>query len=94
MEAIMRSVERWPQTDRVWRQFAQLDVVLERLEIYPVHAARKSGGTAMANVRNVCLACVLQRECRQWLENGRDADAILDFCPNAGFFRECRRPRD
>jgi hypothetical protein len=94
MEAIMRSVEHWPLTDRVWRQFAQLDVVLDRLKIDPVLAARKSGGTAMANARNTCLACVLQRECRQWLESGRDAAAILDFCPNAGFFRACRRTRD
>jgi hypothetical protein len=92
MEAIMRSVEHWPQTDRVWRQFARLDIVLGRLGIDPVLAARKSGGTAMANARNVCLGCVLQRECSRHLEDGQDARAILDFCPNAGFFRECRRP--
>lgn len=88
----MRSIEHWPLTDRVWRQFAQFDIVLERLEIDPVLAARKSGGAAMANARDTCLACVLQRECRQLLDGGQDVLAILDFCPNAEFFRECLRP--
>jgi len=92
MEIVVRSDGRWPQTDRVWRQFAQLDIVLERLDIDPVHAARKSGGSAMAKARDTCLACVLQRECRLGLEGGREARAILDFCPNAPFLKECARP--
>ncbi len=87
----MRSDEHWPQTERVWRQFAQLDLVLQRLEIDPVLAARKSGGRAMANARDICLACLFQRECSQRLERGDDPRAVLEFCPNAGFFRECRR---
>jgi hypothetical protein len=93
MEVIMRSVEHWPLTDRVWRQFAQLDVVLERLEIDPVLAARKSGGTAMAKARDVCLACILQRQCSQRLESEQQACTILEFCPNAEFLEECIQPR-
>lgn len=88
----MRSVGYWPQTDRVWRQFAQLDIVLERLEIDPMHAARKSGGAAMAKARDVCLACVLQRECSQRLDGRQQACTILEFCPNAGFLKECIKP--
>jgi hypothetical protein len=91
MEAVMRSVERWPQTEKVWRQFARLDLVMERLSVDPARAARKSAGAALAEARNVCLSCRLQRECSQRLESGGDAAAILDFCPNAGFFRECGR---
>ncbi len=88
----MRSVEHWPQTERVWRQFAQLDIVLERLEIDPILAARKSGGTAMAKARDVCLACVLQRKCSQRLEGQQQACTILEFCPNAEFLKECIQP--
>ncbi len=89
----MRSVEHWPQTERVWRQFARLDLALERLGIDPILAARVSGGTALAKARNNCLACLLQRECARRLDKGEDACAVLDFCPNARFFRECRRAR-
>lgn len=89
----MRSIERWPQTEKVWRQFARLDLVLERLDIDPARAARKSGGAAMAIARDACLGCILHRECGQRLDGGGDAGAILDFCPNAGFFRECGRRR-
>lgn len=89
----MRSVGHWPQTERVWRQFAQLDMVLERLAIDPMLAARKSGGAAMAKARDVCLACILQRECSQRLEGRRQARTILDFCPNADFLKECVQPR-
>jgi len=88
----VRSGEHWPQTEMVWRQFARLDLALERLEIDPVLAARKSGGAAMANARDICRACLLQRECGRWLERPGDACAILEFCPNAAFFRECGRP--
>ena len=85
----MRSVEHWPQTELVWRQFARLDIVLERLEIDPMVAARKSGGTAMAKARNVCLACIVQRECSQRLHGEQEVFSILEFCPNAEFLKEC-----
>lgn len=88
----MRSVERWPQTELVWRQFARLDIVLERLEIDPMVAARKSGGTAMATARNVCLACIHQRECSQRLQGEQQVFSILEFCPNAEFLKECTPP--
>jgi hypothetical protein len=92
MEVIMRSNEHWPQTERVWRQFARLDIVLERLGIDPILAARKSGGTAMAKARDVCLACIFQRQCSEQLES-QQACTILDFCPNAAFLKECAPPR-
>lgn len=89
----MQSVEHWPQTERVWRQFARFDLVLERLQIDPALAARKSGGAAIANARTVCLACLLQYECGQRLKQGDDAYAVLDFCPNARFLEDCIRQR-
>lgn len=43
-----------------------------------------------AERRNTCLGCSFHRECREWLERGSDLAGLAEFCPNAGFFRECR----
>lgn len=92
MEVVTRAIGHWPQTERVWRQFTRLDIVLKRLEIDPMLAARKSGGTAMAKARDACLACILQRECSQRLESPQQACTILEFCPNAEFLKACIQP--
>lgn len=81
---------KWPQTDRVWRQFAQFDRVMDRLQVDPGLAVRMDGGAAMKQARNICLACVCQQECRSILE-GHAAGAVMAFCPNTGFFDQCRR---
>jgi hypothetical protein len=92
LEGIVRSGEQhWPQTKRVWRQFAVLDLVMERMGVDPVLAARKSGGAALANARNTCLTCPFHRKCRRWLDGGSDLSDLAGFCPNAGFFRDCSR---
>jgi len=83
---------RWPLTDQVWRQFGQFDLVMERIRVDPVLAARKEGGAAIAQARNICLVCLRQKRCRSLLEDG-DAAAIMAFCPNAGFFDQCRQHR-
>lgn len=80
----------WPQTDRVWRQFGQLDLVMERTRVDPVLAARKAGGMALATARNICLTCLHHKQCRSLLDHD-DGDVILSFCPNADFFDRCRR---
>lgn len=83
---------RWPLTDRVWRQFGQFDLVMERIRADPVLAARKEGGAAIARTRNICLVCLHHKRCRSLLESDQ-ADAIAGFCPNAGFFKQCRQHR-
>lgn len=83
-------VRRWPRTKQVWRQFEQLDLVMKRTQVDPVLAARRGVGTAIAQARKVCLGCVDQRRCRALLEHG-EPDTIMAFCPNAGFFEQCRR---
>jgi hypothetical protein len=83
--------QRWPQTDRVWRQFALMDLVMERMDVDPVFAARKSGGTAMAVARAVCLSCPLDHECRGRLAHDSDPIRLKQMCPNASFFEDCRR---
>lgn len=79
----------WPQTQRVWRQFDQLDLVMQRTGVVPVVAARKDGGKAMAQARNRCLACLHQVQCRSFLDHDNTA-AIMEFCPNAEFLNESR----
>jgi len=94
MEVAVRSDhERWPQTDRVLRQFVFMDLVMERAGVDPVLAARQSGGAALADARNICLNCSFQSQCRCWLERGGGLSGPSAFCPNAGFFTECRRAR-
>lgn len=87
----MQSGQRqWSQAERVWRQFEFMDLVMERIEVEPLVAARKCGGKAIADARNACLGCSFQRECRDWLERGSGLACLAEFCPNAGFFKECR----
>ncbi|WP_162249050.1 hypothetical protein [Mesorhizobium sp. Root157] len=80
---------RWPLTDQVWRQFGQFDLVMGGTRVDPVLAARKEAGAAIARARNICLVCLHQKRCRSLLEHD-EADAIMAFCPNAGFFDQCR----
>ena len=82
---------KWPQTDRVLRQFAQFDRVMECLRVDAVFAVRMNRGAAMKQARDICLACLCQQECRSLLDSD-EAAAIMAFCPNAGFFNQCRRP--
>lgn len=83
--------QRWSQTQRVWQQFAQLDLMMERTGADPIVAARRSRGVAMAQARDACLRCPLHRECRNWLETTEGLQDPPEFCPNAPFFRECAR---
>lgn len=81
---------RWPQTDKVWRQFGQMDRVMRRLEIDQTIAARKDGGLALAQARDICRSCILDRRCQAWLDSNGNRNMLASFCPNAGFFEECR----
>lgn len=83
--------QHWSQTRRVWQQFAQFDLMMKRTGVDPIVAARKSGGAAMAQARDICLRCLLNRECQNWLKNSEGLQNPPDLCPNASFFRECVR---
>ncbi len=87
----MQSGERrWPQSEKVWRQFALMDLVMERMGADPLAAARKRGGMALADARNTCLGCPFHRQCRDLLERGGDIAEPAAFCPNADFLAEFR----
>ncbi|MBN9073238.1 MAG: hypothetical protein J0H34_16910 [Rhizobiales bacterium] len=80
---------RWPQSEKVWRQFALLDLMMERMGVDQLAAARKCHGTVLAKARKTCLACPFHRECSDVLEGGGDIAGLIRSCPNAGFFKEC-----
>ncbi|WP_269750960.1 DUF6455 family protein [Mesorhizobium comanense] len=86
----MESRQRqWSQVERVWRQFELMDLVMARVEVDPLVAARKCRGKAMANARKACLGCAFHRECCDWLERDSDLARFAEFCSNVGFFKEC-----
>lgn len=67
---------------------SQMDSVMERLGLDLNLAARKAGGAAMKEARDICLACPMQRRCREWLD-GQTTLGEPNFCPNLIFFEQC-----
>lgn len=80
----------WPMFERVERQSRRLDEMIERLEINPASAARRSGGLALAQARSRCLMCTEPHLCRFWLDQAGGLPATPEFCPNADFLESCR----
>jgi hypothetical protein len=83
--------QHWPLTNRVWRRFAQLDLVMQRLDVDVSRAARAQDGLALAAARNACLACASFRRCRRWHDSGGTEAELAAFCPNAPFLLTHRR---
>lgn len=86
-------VQRWPLTEKVWRQFEIFDLVMKRAQVDPVCAARENIGKAIAEARNICLNCPVQERCQALLKKKSDPDEIMAFCPNSSFFTRCRLPQ-
>ena len=86
--------QQWPLTKRVWRQFEIFDLIMKRAQVDPVCAARKDTGLAIAEARNVCLACPVQERCQALLERKAEPDEVMAICPNASFFSSCRLKQD
>ncbi len=83
--------QHWPLTSRVWRQFAQLDLVMRQLDVDVSRAARAGGGLELAMARNACLVCPSFRRCRRWREASGSPAELAAFCPNAVFLLAHRR---
>jgi hypothetical protein len=85
-----------PMLERVFRQVALMDRMMERLGVERIKAARDEGGTAWYEARTKCIGCCSERQCGDWL--ARDATASTSeppiFCHNADFFTRCRRRAD
>lgn len=68
-----------------------MDLVMERAGADTAVAARKACGAALAQARDKCLSCTLDRECRNWFKTPEGLTRLLESCPNASFFRDCAR---
>ncbi|MFC5386988.1 DUF6455 family protein [Aquamicrobium segne] len=84
--------QRWPLTKKVWRQFDVFDLVMKRTQVNPACAARERSGIAIAEARNVCLACPMQERCHTLLDRNANPDEVQAICPNSGFFARHRLP--
>lgn len=83
-------VQRWPLTNRVWRQFEVFDLVMDRTRVDAACAARKDAGKAIAKARIVCLVCPAQDRCRSLLASKGNPYDVMEICPNTDFFAQCR----
>jgi hypothetical protein len=77
--------------EHVRRRQALMDRVMEKCAVDVLKAARDQNGDAFFTARAKCLACTHEADCRNWcLETSERLPPI--FCPNADFFRACKRP--
>jgi hypothetical protein len=77
--------------ERVRRRQALMDRVIEKCAVDVLKAVRAQNGDAFFTARAWCLACPHEADCRNWcVETSERLPPI--FCPNADFFRACRRP--
>jgi hypothetical protein len=49
------------------------------------------GGLAFWEASTKCRYCNSEDECRAWLDTPKTSRSLPKFCPNARFFRSCRR---
>ena len=80
----------WPLFNRVFRQAARMDRMMDRVGVSPSVAVRLESGMAWYEARTRCIDCVNEQSCRNWLESASPLSAAPDFCPNAQFFQECK----
>jgi len=86
-----QSRQTWSQFHQVQRQYQHLDCMMEQLGISPLAAARLECGARLQAARGACAGCRDENKCRRWLDAAIVLEAPPVFCPNAGFFADCRR---
>jgi hypothetical protein len=79
-----------PTFVRVIHRRALMDEMMETSGVDPIAAVRTGEGFVAA--RATCRECTHDDGCRTWFLEGRDAlGQPAEFCPNAEFFRACKR---
>ncbi len=82
-----------PMMERVLRRAELMDRMMQCIGVEPARAARIDKGMAWYEARSRCIACLLDRQCRSWIESqGVKAPAPPGFCANAEFFRQAKQP--
>jgi len=81
----------WPTLEQVLRRQGLMDRMMRTSGVDVPTAVRVDGGLAFMEARGKCRYCLYEGPCRDWLELSEGLQMHPDFCPNAGFFRACRR---
>lgn len=81
-----------PLLDRILRQAALMDRMMERVGVDASAAARLDEGMASYEARLACIECPSERECLDWLERlpASASPQPPDFCRNSEFLRSSR----
>jgi hypothetical protein len=78
----------WPVLNRIFRQAALMDKMMERVGVEPINAVRIDQGMAFYEARTKCIDCFNDGVCRRWLDCANVNGTPPSFCPNAEFFRQ------
>jgi hypothetical protein len=77
---------------QVRRRQELMDGVMEKSRVDVLTAVRAEGGEAFFLARAKCRDCLHEDDCRNWwLEASESLRLPPNFCPNAVFFRTCKR---
>jgi adenine-specific DNA glycosylase len=76
----------------VLRRQELMDSVMQKSGVDVLTAIRADNGQAFFEARTKCRVCPHERDCRNWwLESCETLRLPPNFCPNANFFRACKR---
>ena len=76
----------------VFRRQELMDSVMQKSGVDVLTAIRADNGQAFFEARTKCRVCPHERDCRNWwLESCETLRLPPNFCPNASFFRACKR---
>ncbi len=79
----------WPIFNRVLRQAAMMDQMMQRAGVEPGVAVRLDRGGAYYAARTRCIDCPAADRCHAWLDDPQGGALPPDFCPNVAFFKRC-----
>ena len=79
----------WPIFNRVLRQAAMMDRMMQRAGVEPGVAVRLDKGGAYYAARTRCIECPAADRCHGWLDEAAGGSLPPDFCPNVAFFKRC-----
>jgi hypothetical protein len=77
---------------QILRRQELMDSVMQTSGVDVLTAIRADNGQAFFEARAKCRVCLHERDCRNWwLESCEALRQPPNFCPNANFFRACKR---
>lgn len=85
------STPLWPTLKQVLCRQELMERMMRTSGVDVLTAVRVDGGLAFFEARAKCRFCRHEGACRGWLESPEGLQMAPDFCPNAKFFRACRR---